>query len=278
MREMYPRFPMGHAKVFTLSYDDGVEQDVRFLELLRVYGAKATFHLNANFPPEDIVHPAGAIHRRMPARRCKQVYGDPSAEVAAHPVTHPRLETLPNHLAAWELIEDRLRLERLFGHPVTGFAYPYGSFSEQTLAVLRATRVFDYARDTVSTHDFELPGDWLQLHSTCHHNDPQLMPLAERFVSQKPERTPWWFSVRGHAYEFEQDDNWDRLEALLKAVAGREGVWFATLGEVHAALSDYARLEVGPDGSFLYNPSARDVHLVLDGQPLCVPAGGILRR
>ena len=64
MREMYPRFPMGRAKVFTLSYDDGVEQDVRFLELLRAYEVKATFHLNSNFPPEDIVHPAGAIHRR----------------------------------------------------------------------------------------------------------------------------------------------------------------------------------------------------------------------
>ena len=278
MREMYPRFPMGRAKVFTLSYDDGVEQDVRFLELLRAYGVKATFHLNSTFPPEDVTYPAGAIHRRMPALRCQTVYDEPLAEVAGHTVTHPRLETLPDHLAAWELVEDRLRLERLFKRPVTGFAYPYGSFSERTLAILRATHVFDYARDTVSTHTFDLPEDWLQLHSTCHHNEPQLMELAERFVSGTPERAPWWFSVRGHAYEFERDDNWDCLENLLKAVAGRDDIWYATLGEAYAFFSAYDRLEVGPDGAFLRNPSAREACLVLDGQPLCVPAGATLRR
>lgn len=272
MREMYPRFPMGHAKVFTLSYDDGVEQDVRFLELMHAYGVKATFHLNSAFPPEDVSYPAGTIHRRMPAQRCQRVYGDPLAEVAGHTVTHPRLETLPGHLTAWELVEDRLRLERLFKRPVTGFAYPYGSFSEQTLAILRATHVFDYARDTVSTHTFDLPEDWLQLHSTCHHNDPELMALAERFVSGKPERAPWWFSVRGHAYEFERDDNWDCLENLLKAVAGRDDIWYATLGEVYALLEAYGRLQVGPEGTFLYNPSAQEVRLVLDNKPLCAPA------
>ena len=35
MRAMYLRFPGGKAKALTFSYDDGVEQDVPLLEILR---------------------------------------------------------------------------------------------------------------------------------------------------------------------------------------------------------------------------------------------------
>ena len=34
-------------KAFTLSYDDGISQDIRFVELLNRYGLKCTFNLNS---------------------------------------------------------------------------------------------------------------------------------------------------------------------------------------------------------------------------------------
>jgi peptidoglycan/xylan/chitin deacetylase (PgdA/CDA1 family) len=37
----------GKRKAFTLSYDDGITQDIKLIELLNQYGVKATFNLNA---------------------------------------------------------------------------------------------------------------------------------------------------------------------------------------------------------------------------------------
>ena len=41
------RFPGGLAKALTFSYDDGVEQDIRLVEILDKYGMKGTFNLNS---------------------------------------------------------------------------------------------------------------------------------------------------------------------------------------------------------------------------------------
>ena len=42
----YLRFPGGKPKCITLSYDDGVEQDIRLIALMEQYGFKGTFNLN----------------------------------------------------------------------------------------------------------------------------------------------------------------------------------------------------------------------------------------
>ena len=44
MRKLYPG---GKRKAFNITYDDGVLQDVRFVQLLNRYGLKGTFNLNS---------------------------------------------------------------------------------------------------------------------------------------------------------------------------------------------------------------------------------------
>ena len=39
----------GKNKAFTFSFDDGVLQDIRFIELINKYGLKCTFNLNSEF-------------------------------------------------------------------------------------------------------------------------------------------------------------------------------------------------------------------------------------
>lgn len=39
-------WPGGRKKAFTMSYDDGVRQDCRLIEMLNIRGIKATFNLN----------------------------------------------------------------------------------------------------------------------------------------------------------------------------------------------------------------------------------------
>ena len=38
MASIHLRFPEGKAKALTLSYDDGVEQDVKLLKIMQQYG------------------------------------------------------------------------------------------------------------------------------------------------------------------------------------------------------------------------------------------------
>ena len=41
------RLPQGRKKAFTISYDAGVRQDQRLLDLMKKYGIRGTFNLNS---------------------------------------------------------------------------------------------------------------------------------------------------------------------------------------------------------------------------------------
>ena len=60
MREMSLLFPGGLSKALTLSYDDGVEQDIRLIDIMNKHGLKGTFNLSGGlFAPEGTVYPEG---------------------------------------------------------------------------------------------------------------------------------------------------------------------------------------------------------------------------
>ena len=53
---MKMRLKDGKTKVLTLSYDDGVVQDIRLIEIMNRYGLKGTFNINsASYLPENKV-------------------------------------------------------------------------------------------------------------------------------------------------------------------------------------------------------------------------------
>jgi peptidoglycan/xylan/chitin deacetylase (PgdA/CDA1 family) len=86
-------------------------------------------------------------------------------EVGAHTVTHPVLSALPPATQRSEIEQSKLYLEALLGHPITSFAYPYGSRSdymaETVTAVEKAGFICACANfpGTVQRHanNFELP-------------------------------------------------------------------------------------------------------------------------
>ena len=58
-------------------------------------------------------------------------------EVGAHTVTHPALSMLSEGAQRDEILGSKARLEELLGHQVTSFAYPYSSFSAETVSIVR---------------------------------------------------------------------------------------------------------------------------------------------
>lgn len=259
MNKTFMRFPNGKEKALTLSYDDGVEQDIRLVEILDKYGLKCTFNINSGYyAPEGKTYPEGTVHRRMSHSMAIELYKNSVHEVAVHTYSHPWLETLPSSTVAQEIIEDRKNLEADYGKPIRGMAYPYGTFSDTVVDVLKSSGIA-YSRTTVSTEMFNIPSDWLRLPATCHHNNPRLMELVEKFVTMKELTHPKMFYLWGHSYEFEANNNWNIIEKFAEYVGNRDDIWYATNIEIYDYVKAYERLEWSVDLSSVYNPSGLSV-------------------
>ena len=263
-------FPGGLSRAFTLSYDDGVTQDRRLAELFRKYGLKCTFNLNSGLCghvfSENVI--------RMEEGEFDEVYL--GQELGGHGLFHSALDSIGRPLMAYEIIEDKRRLEKHTERPILMFAYPFGTWNDEVAEQL-CMAGYEGARTVVSTGSFALPKDPLRWDPTCHHNDPGLMELARRFV-REPARGPQLFYVWGHAYEFDGMNNWHVIEELCAFIAEhRQDIWCCTNGELLRYRKAYRALEYSADGSMIANPSALDVWLRLEQGPARIPAGGCVR-
>ena len=273
----YMQFPGGMQKALTLSYDDGVQQDIRFIEILDEYGIKCTFNINSySFEEDERSYAEGQIHRRMARREALEVYSKAIAnghEVATHGYSHPFLDKTPAEMVAYEIVEDRKCLEEMFGTIIKGHAYPYGATSSQVVEILRNCGIL-YARTTAATKKFDIPTDWLRLPSTCHHNAPELMQLADQFLNE-PFRYqhPRLFYLWGHTYEFDTNNNWEVIEKFAEAVGNRDDVWYANNMQVYEYVEAYRALQFSANGNMVYNPSALTVWFTTGGINVKVEPG-----
>ena len=272
-------FPGGKSRAFTLSYDDGVIQDRRLAALLRRYGLKCTFNISAGLLG---AHEVGTISS-MPQLDVSKLREDELAEVyaghelAGHSLYHSALDSLGTPRMTYEILEDKRRLERISGKVLKTFAYPYGLVSDDVVHALHLAG-YKGARTVVSTHGFGIPEDFLRWNPTCHHAEPELMELAERFVNDTREFGPLLFYVWGHAYEFDGHDNWNIIERLAEYMSAyADRIWFATNGEIADYVAAYRALEYSVDGSIIHNPSALDVTVLTRRSALVLPAGELTR-
>ncbi|MBO5323770.1 MAG: polysaccharide deacetylase family protein [Oscillospiraceae bacterium] len=261
MASMFMRFPGGKVKVVTLSYDDNVEADVRLVQTMKKYGLKGTFNINSGqFPPEGSVGSMGCGHRRLTVKQSTELHKDSGMEIACHGVTHPFLDHLPASVCVQEVLEDRKRLEEIYGGIVRGLAYPFGTYNDDVVAALKACGIA-YARAVVSTEKFDLPSDWLRWAGTCHHGNPKLMKLAQRFVEDKRNWTPMVFYLWGHSYEFDDNDNWNIIEEFGEYIGGREDIWYATNIEIYDYVTAWKQMIYSADGSVAYNPTNTELFI-----------------
>ena len=111
----------GRSKVITLSYDDGVFQDIRLVEIMGRYGIKGTFNLNSGcYFPEDKVREAS--RGRLKRSEAAELFIDSGHEVAVHSYTHPRLEKMDTTEMLSEIIEDRKDIESCYHTVARGMA------------------------------------------------------------------------------------------------------------------------------------------------------------
>lgn len=259
MANLFMRFPNGLAKALTFSYDDGVESDIRFMNILDKYGMKGTFNINSGgFAPEGTIYPKGTIRRRMTKSQCLNVYTNCNHEIAIHGYSHPFLNSLPPATATAEIMNDRKNLEEMYGKIIRGGAYPFGAYNDTVVEILKNSGVA-YCRTTQSTYSFDLPTDWLRLHPTCAHGDKKLFELADSFINATNTRFSKLFYIWGHTYEFEEHNNWNIIETLCEKLAKSNDIWYCTNIELYDYMYAYEHLQFSIDMKFVRNMSALKV-------------------
>lgn len=259
MNRILMRYPEGRAKALTLSYDDGVEQDIELIAKMKKHGIKGTFNYNTGeFAAEGTIYEKGRIHRRMTAEAVRQLITESGMEAASHSLTHPFLTDIPVEAVLWEEISDRNNLEKLFGIPIHGMAYPYGAYNDRVVEQLKNAGI-RYARTVISTNAFRQPKDWLRLETTCHHKNPELMGLAEKFIAETPKTEAFLFYLWGHSYEFETDNNWTVMDDFFTLVGNHKDIWYATNIEIYNYSKAFERLDFSLDCSSVTNPASQEI-------------------
>lgn len=251
-------YPEAKIQALTMSYDDGVLEDRRLIEIFNKYKIKGSFHLNAGL--------MGNAKRLAPAEVSELYKGH---EISCHGFTHPYFDRISRTEAVREILDDRMALEKLSGYPVRGLSYPYGVWNAETLEILKSLDIV-YARTTVSTGKFTLPDNFLEWHPTCHHND-KLMERAEQFRTSR--RNFSLLYVWGHAYEFDRQKNWELIENFCKFIAGDEKIWYAANIEIYDYVMIMKRLEFSADCAMVKNPSAAPAWLSVNGTPVKIMPG-----
>lgn len=272
MNSMTLRWKNGLSHALTLSYDDGLEADVRLIEIMQRNGLKGTFNLNsAMFNEKSGMN--GDHRRHLSAEEAKALYLPAGMEVAVHGARHPHWERMPRHACMADILLDRINLEKAFGGVIRGAAYPNGTYSDMTVECLRDAGIA-YCRTAASTRAFTVPTDWLRMPTTCHHNDPALFELCDRFLDTPGTKTASkLFYLWGHSYEFGDRDNWNVIEAFAEKMGRREDIYYATNIEIYDYVEAYRQLHFSCDLTYVENPTAKTVWFAIDGKTYEVGAG-----
>ncbi|MBE6861730.1 MAG: polysaccharide deacetylase [Ruminococcus sp.] len=219
----------GKNKALTFSYDDGISQDKRLVEIFNKYGMKCTFNLNSGIMSENgsfIIKDVPV--RRLTADECKEIYT--GHEIAVHTLTHPSLTELEDNEIRIEIMQDKESLEIIFGTEIFGMAYPYGTFNDKVIRIAEECGI-KYSRTVFDAPDFAPQKNLMVYRATCHHKNDKLWELLDSFLSYKGN-DPAIFCLWGHSYEFDVDDNWERIEEFCRRASGHDDIFYGTNSEV----------------------------------------------
>ena len=216
-----------YRKALTFSYDDGIEQDRKLVEIFNRYGMKATFNLNTGIQSPESQFEIDGIHiNRMKQEGLAELYK--GHEIATHGLTHAVPTEMTKEELEQEYLTDAKNIEKIYGEYPTGMAYAYGCVNDKVAEYLKSIGI-KYGRTVETTHSFDIPKEPIKLGATCHHNDEKLFELAEKFIKAEPkENEQMLFYVWGHSYEFDVNKNWDRIEKFCKMMAGRKDIFYGT--------------------------------------------------
>ena len=223
-------------KAITFSYDDGVTQDIRLIELLNKYNLKCTFNLNSEtLGTRGTLKREGQLisHYKIHPKDIKSIYD--GHEIAVHTLTHPNLTTLDKEEIIRQVEQDRINLSELTGYEVVGMAYPCGGVNndDRVANIIKNNTGVKYSRTITNTDSFELQDNLYRFNPNVYHLEfDRLMELGKRFIDLETT-SPKIFYIWGHSYEMDyHPEYWLKLEEFFKLISNKSDIFYGTNKEV----------------------------------------------
>lgn len=232
----------GKNKAITFSYDDGVTQDIRLIEIFNKYNLKATFNLNSELLGKERTLTCCGVevnHTKNKPEDVKHIYD--GHEIAVHTLTHPNLTQIEDDREVLRQVEqDRLNLSELAGYEVLGMAYPCGgkNCDDRVAGIIKNNTVIKYARTIDVTGSFEPYDDLYQYKGTLYHNADwdSIFDMGKKFLELKAD-TPKVFYIWGHSYEFDiYPERWEQFDEFCKMISGHPDIFYGTNLEILSKL------------------------------------------
>lgn len=234
-----------YKKYFTLSFDDGVTQDLKIIEILKRNGVRCcTFNLNSGICGMNSEWVGIALgdpsmtHIRFTEDELRSGIYD-GFDLAAHSSKHPSLKIYdesPEDIIR-EVQGDVERIEELTGIRPIGMAWPGGDaeYTDKTAELIEKYTDVKFARASTSTYGFELPKQFLKWYPTCCFMDGRLFEMAERFLAENAEDGDKLFYVWGHGYELDLKgfNSYLEFEKLIVMMRDAEDVELVTNSEFY---------------------------------------------
>ena len=224
----------GKKKAVTFSFDDGVTQDIRLLELFNRYGLKGTFNLNS-----ELLGKSGSLdrngrtvrHDKISPEKVKDLYQ--GHEVAVHTLTHPDLTKQSDEEVVRQVEEDRKNLSALVGYDVVGMAYPCGTFDDRVVNLMEKHTGVKYSRTVISTHGFvPQKDDLLRLNASVYYIEDCLEEVVDEFLKADDGEERLLY-IWGHSYEMDAEYiSWEKFEQICKKLSKRPDIFYGTNAEV----------------------------------------------
>ena len=214
-------YPHGKTKAFSLTYDDGILQDIRFVALLQKYHLTATFNLNSGLLKSEYewTHENGSTIKRVSEDVAGNLYRD--YEVACHTLTHPYLQELSEEEILKELEVDKHNLEALFHRKIKGFAIPFDYCDERILRCAKKCG-FTYVRISEESGSFTPDQDPYHWRATIFHLNDRLRLTIDEFLRTGEELA--FCQIVGHSYDLDTNDKWDEIEDIFRKISETETI------------------------------------------------------
>lgn len=214
-------YPYGKKKAFNVTYDDGVLQDIRFIDLLNKYQIKGTFNLNSALMETGFewTHESGCVVKRIRTEEAISLYK--GHEVASHTLTHPYMENLTKEEILYELSQDKKKLEKLFDKAIQGFAIPFDYYSDLIENCVKECN-FEYARISEESYSFIPQKDFYKWKATIFHCNDRLEGFVNEFIDTDEELA--LFQIVGHSYDLDVENKWDEMEDIFRIVSCQDDI------------------------------------------------------
>jgi peptidoglycan/xylan/chitin deacetylase (PgdA/CDA1 family) len=202
-------------KILT-SWDDGHEQDLKVISLLRRYELPGIF-----FVPVD-------------SWGFKNLEMYKGFEIGGHTIDHPqdlkllRASMLRRQLASAKVVLDAQVKDKLGGEKTEWFCYPRGRYNEKVIGFVRRAG-FKYARTTKvgevkaidKQNNFEISTTVHVGYNRKEYGGKDWLDYALSFDFPRVE----CYNIFGHSWEIDKYGQWEKLETFFKKMRNlREGI------------------------------------------------------